>query len=123
MSFIIQLHATCSCNRLVKENSRCFFFPFMIRLMMQFYPPNPCPTTFLPFSTISQMGFDSKGHTSWKTDGLKRHQGHCGHNESAYVCNFTVLFLSFFFFPILQITGATICICQLMDMWGMLLNA
>ena len=40
---------------------------------------------------ISQMGFGSQGHTSWKTDGLRRHQGHCGHNETAYVCSFTVL--------------------------------
>lgn len=52
----------------------------------------------------SQMGFGSQGHTSWKTDGLKRHQGRRGHNKSAYVCSFTVLFLPLFFlFLILQI--------------------
>lgn len=49
----------------------------------------------------SQMGFASQGHTSWKTDGPKRHHGHSGRNESAYVCSFTVLSssLHFFFIP------------------------
>lgn len=42
------------------------------------------------------MGLGSQGHTSWKTDGLKRHEGHCGHNQTAYVCSFT---LFFFFIP------------------------
>lgn len=79
----------------------------------------------------SQMGFGSQGHASWKADGLKRHRGHCGHNESAYVCGFAALspshsLPSFFFFSYsfsCRFTGATICICWLTDIRGALLRA
>lgn len=67
------------------------FFSFVFKLMVQFDDQNLCRTTFFAiFIFISQMGFGSQGHKSWKTDGPRRHQGHCGHNESAYVCSFTV---------------------------------
>lgn len=57
----------------------------------------PIKQRFLPFTLRSQMGSGSQGHTSWRTDGLKRQEGHCGRNESAYVCSFTRLLLPLFY--------------------------
>ena len=74
--------------------SSFFFFFFCFQTNCAVWRSGPTSDNvfffFAIFIFISQMGFGSQGHKSWKTDGPRRHQGHCGHNESAYVCSFTV---------------------------------
>lgn len=110
--------------RLAKAQSstEIFFLHYVTNGATAFTEP-VSNNVFSIFLFISQMGVGTQGHTSWKTDGFKRHQGHCGHNESAYVCSYAVPSLPLFLFLILQITGVTICICWLMDIWGMLFSA
>lgn len=70
------------------ERNIVFFFHFYLNQDAFLLTERPSDNISAIYFT-SQMGLGSQGHTSWKTDGLKRHQGHCGHNESAYVCSFT----------------------------------